>query len=189
MRVIAGSAKGIHLNSVPGKSTRPITDRVKEALFNIIGVDIVGKTVLDLFAGTGAVGIEALSRGAEYVLFLDTNYRAYKVIQENLEATRLEDYADVWKKDAFVLLRDEPARKFDYIYIAPPQYKGLWDKAMQGLEQDPDWLDDDGIVVVQIHPKELEVKYGYTNFAEIDRRDYGDTLLIFFEKVLPQANP
>lgn len=185
MRVISGSAKGIHLKSVPGKSTRPITDRVKEALFNIIGIDIVGRTLLDLFAGTGSVGIEALSRGAEYVLFLDTNYRAYKVIQENLEVTRLEEYADVWKKDAFVLIRDEPVRRFDFIYIAPPQYKGLWDKTMQELNQNPDWLDDYGKVIVQIHPKELEIDYGYSKFREIDRRDYGDTLLIFFEKVLP----
>lgn len=185
MRVISGSAKGIHLKSVPGKSTRPITDRVKEALFNIIGIDIVGKTLLDLFAGTGSVGIEALSRGAEYVLFLDTNYRAYKVIQENLDVTRLEAYADVWKKDAFVLIRDEPVRRFDFIYIAPPQYKGLWDKTMQELNQNPDWLDDYGKVIVQIHPKELEIDYGYSKFREIDRRDYGDTLLIFFEKVLP----
>lgn len=183
MRVIAGSAKGIHLNSVPGKSTRPITDRVKEALFNIIGVDIVGKTLLDLFAGTGSVGIEALSRGAEYILFLDTNYRAFKVIQENLEATGLEDYADVWKKDAFILLRDEPTQKFDFIYIAPPQYKGLWHKAMQELDQNPEWLEDHGVVVVQVHPKELDIEYGYTNLKEFDRRDYGDTLLIFFEKV------
>ena len=185
MRVISGSAKGIQLNSVPGKSTRPITDRVKEALFNILGGEIIGKSMLDLFAGTGSVGIEALSRGADYVLFLDTNYRAFKVIQQNLEATGLEDYGNVWKKDAFVLLRDEPHQKFDFIYIAPPQYKGLWHKAMQELEQNPDWLHDYGTVIVQIHPKEIEVGNGYTKFREIDRRDYGDTLLIFYEKVLP----
>ena len=188
MRVISGSAKGIQLSSVPGKSTRPITDRVKEALFNIIGPEIVGKTLLDLFAGTGSVGIEALSRGAEYVLFLDTNYRAYKVIQENLEATQLEPYADVLKKDAFVHLRGDPDQVFDYIYIAPPQYKGLWHKAMVELENNPAWLDEYGIVVVQIHPKELEIEYGYTKFREFDRRDYGDTLLIFYEKTSPEEN-
>ena len=79
MRVIAGSAKGAKLLSVPGKTTRPITDQVKEALFNIIGVDMEGKLFLDLFGGTGAVGIEALSRGAEHVVFLDINYRAVKL--------------------------------------------------------------------------------------------------------------
>ena len=95
MRVISGSAKGIKLESVPGKSTRPITDQVKEALFNILGMDVVEKRFLDLFGGTGAVGIEALSRGAEHVVFLDTNYRAYRVIQNNLETTGLDDYATV----------------------------------------------------------------------------------------------
>ena len=186
MRVIAGSAKGIQLNSVPGKSTRPITDRVKEALFNIISGDIVGKKMLDLFGGTGSVGIEALSRGAEYVLFLDTNYRAFKIIKQNLEATGLEEFADVWKKDAFVLLRDDPNQQFDFIYIAPPQYKGLWHKTMLELDKNHNWLKDFGTIVVQIHPKELENYYGYTKFREFDRRDYGDTLLIFFEKVLSE---
>lgn len=188
MRVISGSAKGIHLSSVPGKSTRPITDQVKEALFNIIGPDIIGKTLLDLFAGTGSVGIEALSRGAEYVLFLDTNYRAYKVIQQNLEATRLEPYADVLKKDAFIHLRGDPDQSFDYIYVAPPQYKGLWHKAMLELDNNSGWLDDYGTIIVQIHPKELDINYGYANFYEFDQRDYGDTHLIFFEKNLPQEN-
>lgn len=188
MRVIAGIAKGLQLNSVPGKSTRPITDRVKEALFNIIGPDIIGKSLLDLFAGTGSVGIEALSRGAEYVLFLDTNYRAFKVIKQNLETTGLTAFADVWKKDAFTFLNDEPDQKFDYIFIAPPQYKGLWHKAMLALDANHKWLCDKGVVVVQIHPKEIENGNDYTKFKEFDRRDYGDTLLIFFEKILPQEN-
>lgn len=185
MRVISGSAKGIKLSSVPGNSTRPITDRVKEALFNILGPNVIYKTFLDLFAGTGAVGIEALSRGAEYALFLDTNYRAYKVIKQNLQTTDLEPYANVLKMDAFVFLRAEPDQRFDYIYIAPPQYKGLWHKAMQELNENPDWLMDFGIIVVQIHPKEIDSTYDYTNFQEFDRRDYGDTLLVFYEKVLP----
>jgi 16S rRNA (guanine(966)-N(2))-methyltransferase RsmD len=104
MRVISGSAKGIKLLSVPGKTTRPITDQVKEALFNIIGVDVEGKFFLDLFGGTGAVGIEALSRGAEHAVFLEINYHAVKVIQKNLETTQLAPYATVYKKDAFVYL-------------------------------------------------------------------------------------
>lgn len=188
MRVISGSAKGIQLTSVPGNSTRPITDRVKEALFNIIGLDIIEKTLLDLFGGTGSVGIEALSRGAECVLFLDTNYRAYKTIKKNLTATNLDPYADVFKKDAFVYLRGEPDKTFDYIFIAPPQYKGLWHKAMEELDQNPGWLDNFGVIIVQIHPKEFDNDYSYTNFREFDRRDYGDTLLIFFEKFLTEVN-
>jgi len=188
MRVISGSAKGIKLSSVPGNSTRPITDRVKEALFNIIGLDIYDKTFLDLFGGTGAVGIEALSRGADHVLFLDTNYRAYKIIQKNLDATQLAPYADVLKKDAFAYLRSEVDKSYDYIFIAPPQYKGLWHKAMLELDENSDWLAKSGVIIVQIHPKELNEDIGYTNYKEFDRRDYGDTLLIFFEKILADVN-
>jgi len=183
MRVISGSAKGINLSSVPGDSTRPITDRVKEALFNIISLDIYDKNFLDLFGGTGAVGIEALSRGADYVLFLDTNYRAYKIIQKNLAATQLAPYADVLKKDAFSFLRGEIDKSYDFIFIAPPQYKGLWHKAMQELDENPGWLAESGVIIVQIHPKEIDDNYGYASYREFDRRDYGDTLLIFYEKI------
>jgi len=140
MRVISGTAKGLSLSSVPGKSTRPITDQVKEALFNIIGTEVVGKTFLDLFGGTGAVGIEALSRGAEHAVFLDTNFKAYKIIQQNLKATHLDSFATVLKKDAFVFLRDEPEKQFDFIYIAPPQYHELWLKTMLELDLNVSWL-------------------------------------------------
>jgi 16S rRNA (guanine(966)-N(2))-methyltransferase RsmD len=187
MRVIAGSAKGLKLASVPGKSTRPITDQVKEALFNIIGFDVVGKAFLDLFGGTGAVGIEALSRGAEHVVFLDINYQAYNVIKENLEATNLALYATVMKKDAFVYLRQEPDQEFDYIYIAPPQYKSIWEHTMLTLDENPGWTHLDTILIVQIHPKEFKRNLIYTNFIVYDQRSYGDTLLIFYERKLPES--
>jgi len=90
LRIIAGTARGIRIQSVPGDTTRPITDRVKESLFNIIGPDIVGSTFLDLFGGTGSVGIEALSRGAEAVTFVDLNSKSVNTIRANLAATRLE---------------------------------------------------------------------------------------------------
>jgi len=180
MRVISGSAKGIQLTSVPGKSTRPITDRVKEALFNIIGNDVYERSFLDLFGGTGAVGIEALSRGAEHAVFLETNYRAYQVIQKNLEKTGLDAYASVSKKDAFVLLNETPTQQFDFIYIAPPQYHGLWHKAMNALDDNPEWAADQATVIIQIHPKEFDEMITYANFEEFDRRNYGDTTLIFY---------
>ena len=186
MRVISGCAKGIRLASVPGKSTRPITDRVKEALFNIIGRDVLDKSFLDLFGGTGAVGIEALSRGADHVTFLDINYRAYKVIQGNLQSTELIDFATVMKKDAFTFLREEPKESFDYIYIAPPQYQQLWEKAMNLLDEKPKWSALDGMVIVQIHPKERKKNNDYTNFRLIQERSYGDTLLLFFQHTLDE---
>jgi 16S rRNA (guanine966-N2)-methyltransferase len=186
MRVIAGSAKGIRLTSVPGKSTRPITDQVKEALFNIIGADIVGKTFLDLFGGTGAVGIEALSRGAEHAVFLDIHYQAYKVIQNNLDATSLSSYATTYKMDAFKYLSERTPQVFDFIYIAPPQYRSIWEKTMATLDENPEWTGLDSTVIVQIHPKELTKKLTYANFQEFDQRYYGDTLLIFFERILSE---
>ena len=101
IRVIAGEAKGRKLRMVPGGKTRPISDRVKEALFNIIGNDVRGSDWLDLFAGTGSVGIEALSRGAERAIFIDTSKKAVKTIQENLTLTGLIQRADIQRIDAF----------------------------------------------------------------------------------------
>ncbi len=186
MRVISGSAKSVKLASVPGKSTRPITDRVKEALFNILGTDVYDTDWLDLFGGTGAVGIEALSRGANSVTFIEINFRAYKIIQQNLEATKLGDYATVKKMDAFTYLNGEIAQPFDVVYVAPPQYLGIWVKAMQTLDAKPDWITKDGKVIVQIHPKEYDLSIDYTNFNEIEQRDYGDTRLIFYERISPE---
>ncbi|HOE70381.1 MAG TPA: 16S rRNA (guanine(966)-N(2))-methyltransferase RsmD [Brevefilum sp.] len=186
MRVIAGSAKGVKLLSVPGKTTRPITDQVKEALFNIIGVDMEGKLFLDLFGGTGAVGIEALSRGAEHAVFLDINYRAVKIIEENLRITQLHPYATVLKKDAFAFLRKLPKQGFDFVYIAPPQYRSIWAKTMQTLDENPGWVRLGETAIIQIHPKEFVEDINYTNFSEFDRRIYGDTMLIFYERTLSE---
>lgn len=186
MRVISGSAKGVRLSSVPGKSTRPITDRVKEALFNILGPDVYDTDWLDLFGGTGAVGVEALSRGANSVVFIEINFRAYKVIQQNLASANLEDYAIVKKMDAFSYLSGEIEHPFDVVYVAPPQYLGIWVKAMQTLDANPRWVVKNGKVIVQIHPKEYDSTIAYTNFNEIDQRDYGDTRLIFYERVLAE---
>jgi 16S rRNA (guanine(966)-N(2))-methyltransferase RsmD len=181
LRVIAGTAKGHKLHSVPGDSTRPITDRTKESLFNILGVDIQGATFLDLFAGTGGVGIEALSRGAVFARFLDKNQNAIQTIRSNLQSTRTSDRAEVVRMDVFNLLRGKPDRSFDYIYIAPPQYKGLWRRALIELDNNQGWLSPDAWVIVQIHPKEYwttELK----NLIEFDQRRYGSTLLLFYEQ-------
>ena len=190
MRVIAGVAKGRRLQSVPGDVTRPITDRVKEALFNILGDFVVGARVLDLFAGTGAVGIEALSRGAAEAVFIDKSSAALRIVRANLQHSRLADRAIVLRADAFKYLSSPIESPFDLIYVAPPQYKGLWADALRALDARPAWLSiypegDSGIVVAQIHPREyknlpLEV------LAEYDQRKYGSTLLCFYELVKKQ---
>lgn len=183
MRVISGSAKGTRLASVPGNSTRPITDRVKEALFNILGQSIIGMSILDLFGGTGAVGIEALSRGAEHVTFIEINFKAIKIIQQNLKMTNLAEFATIIKKDAFSYLNDEQKRKFDLIFIAPPQYEGLWLKALKSLDKNPQLINIGESVIVQIHPKEFMEDIGLNNFQIYDQRSYGDTLLVFYERI------
>ena len=154
LRIISGTARGQRIKTVPGDSTRPIPDRVKESLFNILGPDIQGAEMLDLFAGTGAVGIEALSRGANFVRFNDRNRLAVKIIRSNLEQTKLSQGAEVLQMDAFALLEREPDRKFDYVYIAPPQYKGMWADALRMVDSKPEWLVEDAWVIVQIHPIE-----------------------------------
>ncbi len=185
LRVIAGKSRGRKLRSVPGDSTRPITDLVKEALFNIIGKDIENSAFLDLFAGTGSVGIEALSRGAVFALFIDNNRQAVSTLQANLKSTLLDNQAQILRMDAFTLLARPPSRRFEYVYVAPPQYMGLWKKALLALDAHPDWLADDGWVIVQINPMEEESLSGVESLKilqEIDRRRYGSTLLLFYAR-------
>lgn len=181
MRVIGGTAKGRKLKLVSGLSTRPITDKVKESLFNIIRMDVVGCTFLDLFAGTGSVGIEALSRGAKHVRFLDLNRRAIQVIRENLALVDLEEGSEIFQMDAFSMLSRNPDVQFDYVFVAPPQYKDMWKKALVSLDGQPEWLVDDGWVIVQIDPREFE-EVGLKNFSIFDKRRYGNTLLVFYER-------
>ncbi|MBC8507720.1 MAG: 16S rRNA (guanine(966)-N(2))-methyltransferase RsmD [Anaerolineales bacterium] len=183
LRVIAGTARGQNLRSVPGDVTRPITDRVKESLFNIIGPDIQDAFFLDMFAGTGAVGIEALSRGAKRVRFIDRHRQAVKTVRTNLSNTKLADRAEVIQMDAFLALDQKADSPFDYVYIAPPQYKGIWKKALVEIDARLDLLAEFAWVIVQIDPLELE-KVDLNNLQEFDQRQYGSTLLLFY--VLPE---
>jgi 16S rRNA (guanine(966)-N(2))-methyltransferase RsmD len=183
MRVISGAARGHRLQPVPGDTTRPITDRVKESLFNILGHRVEDACVLDLFAGTGAVGIEALSRGAAHVVFVDKSPAALRTVRLNLDHTRLAGRATVLRADAFKYLAGPIDRPFDLIYVAPPQYRGWWIEVLQVLDARPGWLTQtathSGIIVAQLHPREL-VDLSLRQLAEYDRRKYGSTVLCFF---------
>ncbi|MDD2522526.1 MAG: 16S rRNA (guanine(966)-N(2))-methyltransferase RsmD [Anaerolineaceae bacterium] len=181
LRVIAGKAKGLRLRTVPGDTTRPITDIVKEALFNILGDEIDDNQILDLFGGTGAVGIEALSRGARFVTFLDKGQQAVRTMQQNLETTKFADQAEVIRTDAFTYLSNPLKENFDLIYVAPPQYKQMWQKAVRLIDAKPELLSENGQIIVQINPIEWE-ELILENFEVFDSRKYGDTLLVFFEK-------
>jgi 16S rRNA (guanine966-N2)-methyltransferase len=180
-RIISGKAKGIRIQDVPGDITRPITDRVKEALFNILGTDIVDSRLLDLFGGTGSVGIEALSRGASMCTFIDIHSQAVKAIKTNLQLTRLDTSATVHLMDAFRFIETTKSTQFDYIYIAPPQYKQLWIKALEGVDKNMSLLSNDGWVIVQIHPVELTA-VNLNHLTEFDRRIYGSTVLLFYRR-------
>lgn len=181
LRVIAGSARGMRLKAVPGDSTRPIMDRVKEALFSIIGQDIIDATFLDLFGGTGSVGIEALSRGAEHAVFIELNRKAIHTIRQNLEHTKLKNRATVVQRNAFDVIERPPDRLYHYIYVAPPQYKDLWFKILQSLDNNADWHNYDTIIIVQIDPREYEPSLQFNNLVEYDQRKYGQTSLLFYE--------
>jgi 16S rRNA (guanine(966)-N(2))-methyltransferase RsmD len=179
LRVISGEARGRKLKSVPGETTRPITDRAKESLFNILAADVIGSRWWDVFGGTGAVGIEALSRGASFVRFSERDRLAIETIRWNLEHCRLVDRSEIRRGDAFALLAAQPDRQFDYIYIAPPQYKGMWSQALAVLDENPAWLSEEFEVIAQIDPKEYEPLV-FTNLSEVEQRKYGSTLLVFY---------
>ena len=179
LRVISGEAKGRKLKSVPGDTTRPITDRAKESLFNILAGDVVDSQWWDVFGGTGAVGIEALSRGASFVRFSERERLAVETIRWNLEHCRFEARAEIRRADAFALLASPPDRRFDYVYIAPPQYKDMWSQALLALDENPGWLSKEFEVIVQIAPREYSA-LELSSLAEFDQRKYGTTLLVFY---------
>ncbi|MCY3574883.1 MAG: 16S rRNA (guanine(966)-N(2))-methyltransferase RsmD [Chloroflexi bacterium] len=180
LRVIAGSARSRKLKAVPSNSTRPIMDRVKEALFSIIGAQIRNAAFLDLFAGTGSVGIEALSRGASHALFVETDRAATHTIRENLRHTKLADKALVIRRSAFSILDSAPDRHYDFIFVAPPQYRGMWLKTLRALDNNRAWHDAGCLIIVQIDPKEHEPALAFTRLRLVDQRVYGRTMLQFW---------
>lgn len=179
-RVISGKAKGRKLKLVPGDTTRPIMDRVKESLFNILG-DVYETRWLDLFAGTGQVGIEAISRGATEVVFVDKARAAVQTVRDNLSHTRLSEWATVVQTDALSFLREVGGQPFDIIYIAPPQYMGMWKDAIYVIDMAAErYLNEGGLAIIQIDPREFE-DLVLVNLSLTDKRRYGNTLLGFYQ--------
>ena len=181
LRVISGTARGRKLKSVPGDTTRPVMDRVKEALFNILADDVIDSNWWDLFGGTGAIGIEAISRGASFVLFTDLNRLPVETIKENVEHCGFTKQTEIRRGDAFSLLAAKADKQFEYIYIAPPQYKQMWLSALKLVDGNMEWVTEDGTVIVQIDPTEYE-EVELTNLVEGEQRKYGSTLLIFYDR-------
>lgn len=154
MRVITGSARGRRLKELEGMETRPTTDRVKEGLFNILQFDIEGRRVLDLFAGTGQLGIECLSRGAASAVFVDRRADAVKLIRENLKVTELSDRAQVVSGDSVAYLKGQKER-FDLILLDPPYAAGLLEPVLEHIAVF-DILRPHGIIVAE-HPVGMEL--------------------------------
>ena len=182
LRVIAGSAKGRKLKMPPGEGTRPVMDRVKQACFNILADDIVEAAFLDLFAGSGSVGIEALSRGATRTVFVESGAEAVRTIQANLTATGFTPQARVVRSDVFIYLHNDPREGFDIVYIAPPQNQDLWAKTLKALDERPAWVNPDGVAIAQIDPREF-TDLPLRHFRLGDQRKYGNTLLCFYERL------
>ncbi len=180
MRVISGTARGTVLRAPSTNETRPISDRAKESLFNILGARVEGSSFLDLFAGTGGVGIEALSRGAASATFVERSAAIVADVRHNLARTRLADRATVHHGDAFGYLKGPPAG-FDIVFVAPPQWHRMWQEALRAVDAAPAWVADDGIVVVQHDPKEYE-QLDLGAFAECDNRRYGGVNLVFYAR-------
>lgn len=195
MRVVTGTAKGRKLKGPKTPGTRPIINRVKTALFDILSWRIEDARFLDLFAGTGGVGIEALSRGAASATFIELNPQIVKLIRENLLITGLSDRAEVLHMDSFKFLQAQAARKtsnaqarsYDMIYVAPPQYQELAARALEMLDGSP-LLAEDGLVIVQIHPKERPgvAAVPLKHLVQTDERRYGSTLLMFLSQIRKQ---
>ncbi len=185
MRVVAGSAKGRHLKSPKSPDTRPIMDRVKTALFDILGGDVAESRFLDLFAGTGSVGIEALSRGATTATFVEVSAEALKLVRENLAITGFTARAETVRADAFRFLESAHAagRRFEMIYVAPPQYQRFAARALERLDAAP-LTDAGGLIIAQLHPAERADLDTLTlqRLRKYDERRYGSTLLAFYEQ-------
>lgn len=182
MRVISGTARGTKLNSIESLSTRPTLDRVKEALFNIIQTQLQDSNVLDLFAGSGALGIECLSRGAKHCTFCDKSYETIKMLKQNLQRTRFETKATILVDDYKKCLQKLDKNKFKIIFIDPP-YK--LDIAVNSIKLILEYalLAKDGIIILETDEEEREIKeLENINLEVYDVRKYGRVKLIFLRE-------
>lgn len=184
MRVISGTARGTKLNSIDSLDTRPTLDRVKESLFNIIQNKIESSIVLDLFAGSGAIGIEFISRGSKKVYFCEKSHNAVKMIYQNLKKTRFEDKSEIFEKDYKKCLEELENRniKFDIIFLDPPYEADLSVKAIEQIIS-LDLLNKEGIIIIETDEEERDLKELERVQVEIyDLRKYGRVHLIFLNR-------
>jgi len=182
MRVIAGSRRSLPLKTVPGKDTRPTTDRIKETLFNILMPYVPDCRFLDLFAGSGGIGIEALSRGASFACFCDSERQAVSVINDNLRFTKFTSSAAVIRSDSISLLNTpNKTDPYDVIFIDPPYNKGLEKEAVFLLAKNSDWAAPDALIIIEAS---IDTDFSWTDEAgcEIIRiKEYKTNMHVFMK--------
>lgn len=179
MRVITGRARGVVLKTPEGTTTRPTSDRVKEALFSIIQFDVPCARVLDLFGGTGQLGIEALSRGAKSAVFVDAGEPACKLIRENLKRTKLESQARVLRSDYLQFLQ-QCRETFDIVFLDPPYAEVFLENALKKLAE-IDILESGAIIVAE-RPVGKDLPWDFPGFTRSRDYKYGNTLLTLYRK-------
>ncbi len=180
MRVITGKARGVQLKTPEGLLTRPTADKVKEACFSIINFEIPGARVLDLFGGTGQLGIEALSRGAKSAVFVDAREESCRLIRENLKRTKLEADGKVIRSDYMDYLR-HCRERFDIIFLDPPYAEEFLENALKRITE-IDILQSDGIIVTE-RPLGKELPWEFDGYTRSRDYKYGKTLLTIYRKV------
>lgn len=173
VRVVSGIKKGLHLKAVPGTSTRPTTDKVKEAIFNIIGPYFDGGVGLDLFGGSGGLGIEALSRGIDKMIFVDRDQKAIQTIKGNLETCRLQDQAEVYRNDAVRALKAIVKRDitFDVIFLDPPYKQQKLTELIEEISKHQ-LLTNAGVIIAE-HDSEVVLEKSIGNFELVRHEEYG----------------
>ena len=179
MRVITGKARGVQLKTPDGLQTRPTADRVKEACFSIIQFDLPGAKVLDLFGGTGQLGIEALSRGASSGVFVDASDKACALIRENLKRTRMENQGQVVRSDYMEYLK-RTKEKFNIIFLDPPYAEVYLENSLNLITQ-IDILQSNGIIITE-RPLGKDLPWEYEGFLRSRDYKYGKTLLTVYRK-------
>ncbi|WP_010649509.1 16S rRNA (guanine(966)-N(2))-methyltransferase RsmD [Oceanobacillus massiliensis] len=184
MRVIAGDLKGRQLKAVPGKSTRPTTDKVKEAVFQVMGPFFGGGMVLDLFAGSGSLGIEALSRGMEYGVFVDKHPKAVHTIYENLQSMKLEQKSEVFRAEAHRALKAAAKREliFDLILLDPPYGKVDYEEIIEDILKLH--LINGGGTIYCEHDVAEQLPIEHDNLEVMKQENYGGTIGVTIYKVL-----
>ena len=182
MRIISGKARGTKLYTLEGKNTRPTLDRVKESLFNIIQSDLIEATVLDLFSGSGALGIESLSRGAKQAILCDNNYDSINIIKKNVEKCHFADNAKIIHKDYRQCLNGLK-EKFDIIFIDPPYERNIAVEAVKIIIEN-DILKKDGLIILETDDEQREIEQieDIKNINIKDLRRYGRVKLLFLNR-------